>query len=226
MTVTLEGGNESASGTVYAPDEAQISTAVTLLGVSYPLDITGLVVKPTNITVGVGETIPEIPEDLELTEEQMETLNTATASVNNFLKGVIASIASGVKEFVNSLLENEEQTGESYRLEVFEQLKVVSYQPGTSYTVDITPWYNLFVEEEAQESDSLVKTGMLENSQLTSSVQVSLEVPEDITLNEYTYVFHKRSDGRTEYIKPDQITGQVLTFTTTSFSEFTVVNDT
>ena len=226
VTVTLEGGNESASGTAYAPDEAQVSTAVTLLGVSYPLDITGLVVKPTNITVGVGETIPEIPEDLELTEEQRETLNTATASSKNFLEGVIASIASGVKEFVNSLLENEEQTGESYRLEVFEQLKVVSYQPGTSYTVDITPWYNLFVEEEAQESDSLVKTGMLENSQLTSPVQVSLEVPEDITLNEYTYVFHKRSDGRTEYIKPDQITGQVLTFTTTSFSEFTVVNDT
>ena len=55
-------------------------------------------------------------------------------------------------------------------------------------------------------------------------MQVTLQVPAEITLDAHTYIRHERSDGRIEYIRPS-ITGQTVTFQTTGFSVFEVVSD-
>ena len=115
-----------------------------------------------------------------------------------------------------------------YYFQVYQSLTVVEYTPGKVYTVDIEPRYNLYrLEGDAPEpgdSDEPIATDTLPNSQLKDDVKVSLAVPTGITLDETTYVLHRRGDGSMEYIRPE-INGTVITFFTDSFSQFSVVSD-
>ena len=224
VTLTLSGNSQSASGTVWG--ESAVSS-VTLNGVEYPMDVTGIVVRDTTSDVGVGGTTATVPDELPGLEEQDQAqLEKAANDAANKLTNVLQSIAAGVKTFIESLTENQEPS--HYYLKVFESLYVVGYVPGESYTVDIEPHYRLYqVEEEGQEpseGQEALHSGVLESDLLRAPVQVSLVVPAGLTLDENTYILHE--DGT--YIKPDNFDAKAhtLTFTTPHFSQFTVVNDT
>ena len=224
VTLTLSGNSQSASGTVWG--ESAVSS-VTLNGVEYPMDVTGIVVRDTTSDVGVGGTTATVPDELPGLEEQDQAqLEEAAKDAANKLTNVLQSIAAGVETFIESLTENQEPS--HYYLKVFESLYVVGYVPGESYTVDIEPHYRLYqVEEEGQEpseGQEALHSGVLESDLLRAPVQVSLVVPAGLTLDENTYILHE--DGT--YIKPDNFDAKAhtLTFTTPHFSQFTVVNDT
>ena len=224
VTLTLSGNSQSASGTVWGENAV---SSVTLNGVEYPMDVTGIVVLDTTSDVGIGDTTATVPEELPGLEEQDQAqLEKAANDAANKLTNVLQSIAAGVKTFIESLTENQEPS--HYYLKVFESLYVVGYVPGESYTVDIEPHYRLYqVEEEGQEpseGQEALHSGVLESDLLRAPVQVSLAVPAGLTLDENTYILHE--DGT--YIKPDSFDNDshILTFTTPHFSQFTVVNDT
>ena len=223
VTLTLSGNSQSASGTVWGENAV---SSVTLNGVEYPMDVTGIVVRDTTSDVGVGGTTATVPEELPGLEEQDQAqLEEAANDAANKLTNVLQSIAAGVKTFIESLTENQEPS--HYYLKVFESLYVVGYVPGESYTVDIEPHYRLYQVEEGQEpseGQEALHSGVLESDLLRAPVQVSLVVPAGLTLNENTYILHE--DGT--YIKPDNFdaNAHTLTFTTPHFSQFTVVNDT
>ena len=224
VTLTLSGNSQSASGTVWGENAV---SSVTLNGVEYPMDVTGIVVLDTTSDVGIGDTTATVPDELPGLEEQDQAqLEEAANDAANKLTNVLQSIAAGVKTFIESLTENQEPS--HYYLKVFESLYVVGYVPGESYTVDIEPHYRLYqVEEEGQEpseGQEALHSGVLESDLLRAPVQVSLAVPAGLMLNENTYILHE--DGT--YIKPDNFdaNAHTLTFTTPHFSQFTVVNDT
>ena len=224
VTLTLSGNSQSASGTVWGENAV---SSVTLNGVEYPMDVTGIVVLDTTSDVGIGDTTATVPDELPGLEKQDQAqLEKAANDAANKLTNVLQSIAAGVETFIESLTENQEPS--HYYLKVFESLYVVGYVPGESYTVDIEPHYRLYqVEEEGQEpseEQEALHSGVLESDLLRAPVQVSLIVPAGLTLNENTYILHE--DGT--YIKPDNFDAKAhtLTFTTPHFSQFTVVNDT
>ena len=224
VTLTLSGNSQSASGTVWGENAV---SSVTLNGVEYPMDVTGIVVLDTTSDVGIGDTTATVPDELPGLEEQDQAqLEKAANDAANKLTNVLQSIAAGVETFIESLTENQEPS--HYYLKVFESLYVVGYVPGESYTVDIEPHYCLYqVEEEGQEpseEQEALHSGVLESDLLRAPIQVSLAVPEGIELDENTYIVHE--DGT--FIKPDSFDNDnhTLTFTTPHFSQFTVVNDT
>lgn len=224
VTLTLSGNSQSASGTVWGENAV---SSVTLNGVEYPMDVTGIVVRDTTSDVGIGDTTATVPDELPGLEEQDQAqLEKAAGNDENKLINVLQSIAAGVKTFIESLTENQEPS--HYYLKVFESLHVVGYVPDKSYTVDIEPHYRLYqVEEEGQKpskEQEALHSGVLERNLLRAPVQVSLVVPAGLTLDENTYILHE--DGT--YIKPDSFDNDnhTLTFTTPHFSQFTVVNDT
>ena len=223
VTLTLSGNSQSASGTVWGENAV---SSVTLNGVEYPMDVTGIVVLDTTSDVGIGDTTATVPDELPGLEEQDQAqLEEAANDAANKLTNVLQSIAAGVKTFIESLTENQEPS--HYYLKVFESLYVVGYVPGESYTVDIEPHYRLYQVEEGQEpseGQEALHSGVLESDLLRAPVQVSLAVPAGLMLNENTYILHE--DGT--YIKPDNFdaNAHTLTFTTPHFSQFTVVNDT
>ena len=224
VTLTLSGNSQSASGTVWGENAV---SSVTLNGVEYPMDVTGIVVLDTTSDVGIGDTTATVPDELPGLEEQDQAqLEKAANDAANKLTNVLQSIAAGVETFIESLTENQEPS--HYYLKVFESLYVVGYVPGESYTVDIEPHYRLYqVEEEGQEpseEQEALHSGVLESDLLRAPIQVSLAVPEGIELDENTYIVHE--DGT--FIKPDSFDNDnhTLTFTTPHFSQFTVVNDT
>ena len=224
VTLTLSGNSQSASGTVWGENAV---SSVTLNGVEYPMDVTGIVVLDTTSDVGIGDTTATVPDELPGLEEQdQDQLEKAAGNNENKLINVLQSIAAGVETFIESLTENQEPS--HYYLKVFESLYVVGYVPGESYTVDIEPHYRLYqVEEEGQEpseGQEALHSGVLESDLLRAPVQVSLVVPAGLTLDENTYILHE--DGT--FIKPDSFDNDnhTLTFTTPHFSQFTVVNDT
>ena len=224
VTLTLSGNSQSASGTVWGENAV---SSVTLNGVEYPMDVTGIVVLDTTSDVGIGDTTATVPDELPGLEEQDQAqLEEAANNAANKLTNVLQSIAAGVETFIESLTENQEPS--HYYLKVFESLYVVGYVPGESYTVDIEPHYRLYqVEEEGQEpseGQEALHSGVLESDLLRAPVQVSLVVPAGLTLDENTYILHE--DGT--FIKPDSFDNDnhTLTFTTPHFSQFTVVNDT
>ena len=223
VTLTLSGNSQSASGTVWGENAV---SSVTLNGVEYPMDVTGIVVLDTTSDVGIGDTTATVPDELPGLEEQDQAqLEEAANNAANKLTNVLQSIAAGVETFIESLTENQEPS--HYYLKVFESLHVVGYVPDESYTVDIEPHYRLYKVEEGQEpseEQEALHSGVLESDLLRAPIQVSLAVPEGIELDENTYIFHE--DGT--YIKPDNFNNEThtLTFTTPHFSQFTVVNDT
>ena len=223
VTLTLSGNSQSASGTVWGENAV---SSVTLNGVEYPMDVTGIVVLDTTSDVGIGDTTATVPDELPGLEEQDQAqLEKAANDAANKLTNVLQSIAAGVETFIESLTENQEPS--HYYLKVFESLYVVGYVPGESYTVDIEPHYRLYKVEEGQEpseEQEALHSGVLESDLLRAPIQVSLAVPEGIELDENTYIVHE--DGT--FIKPDSFDNDnhTLTFTTPHFSQFTVVNDT
>ena len=223
VTLTLSGNSQSASGTVWGENAV---SSVTLNGVEYPMDVTGIVVLDTTSDVGIGDTTATVPDELPGLEEQDQAqLEKAANDAANKLTNVLQSIAAGVETFIESLTENQEPS--HYYLKVFESLYVVGYVPGESYTVDIEPHYCLYKVEEGQEpseEQEALHSGVLESDLLRAPIQVSLAVPEGIELDENTYIVHE--DGT--FIKPDSFDNDnhTLTFTTPHFSQFTVVNDT
>ena len=224
VTLTLSGNSQSASGTVWGENAV---SSVTLNGVEYPMDVTGIVVLDTTSDVGVGGTTATVPDELPGLEKQDQAqLEEAANDAANKLTNVLQSIAAGVKTFIENLTENQEPS--HYYLKVFESLHVVGYVPDKSYTVDIEPHYRLYqVEDEGQEpseGQEALHSGVLESDLLRAPVQVSLVVPAGLTLDENTYILHE--DGT--YIKPDNFDAKAhtLTFTTPHFSQFTVVKDT
>ena len=223
VTLTLSGNSQSASGTVWGENAV---SSVTLNGVEYPMDVTGIVVLDTTSDVGIGDTTATVPDELPGLEKQdQDQLEKAAGNDENKLINVLQSIAAGVETFIESLTENQEPS--HYYLKVFESLHVVGYVPDESYTVDIEPHYRLYKVEEGQEpseEQEALHSGVLESDLLRAPIQVSLAVPEGIELDENTYIVHE--DGT--FIKPDSFDNDnhTLTFTTPHFSQFTVVNDT
>ncbi|OUN82867.1 hypothetical protein B5G06_08915 [Flavonifractor sp. An52] len=233
ITVTVSGGGQSGSATVSSGETG----TVTLSGVTYGVDAGGLAVKPTDVTLTNGKTDVVPPAEgvtADLEDAQKEEMNTAANSVDNKFTNILAAIASAVEEIVEDALDKVEGEVSSVKMEVSQRLEVKEYTPGESYKVDITPVYQIVPDAKDGEeaggepgpSAGPIASGTLSNDQITAPVEVSIQVPSDITLTEgTTFVRHHRSDGRWEYIRPTTIKDHVLTFWTSSFSEFEVVSD-
>ena len=226
VTLELTGNGQSTSAKIYG--EEAVST-ITLSGVTYTVDVN---VTATSVKREDGATQPSI--SAELTEEEKGDVQNAANSENNRFVDIWGSIAGSFLDKVireaQEFQEKVEEVGESLYVEIYQKLDVVEYDPGAEnpiYKVDITPYYDIYVLEEGQmkpaDGAKPILGNALDNEQFQEKapVQVSLVVPAGITLDNHTYILHE--DGT--YIKPDKIEGQVLTFTTPHFSQFTVVND-
>ncbi len=226
VTLELTGNGQSTSAKIYG--EEAVST-ITLSGVTYTVDVN---VTATSVKREDGATQPSI--SAELTEEEKGDVQNAANSENNRFVDIWGSIAGSFLDKVireaQEFQEKVEEVGESLYVEIYQKLDVVEYDPGAEnpiYKVDITPYYDIYVLEEGQmkpaDGAKPILGNALDNEQFQekAAVQVSLVVPAGITLDNHTYILHE--DGT--YIKPDKIEGQVLTFTTPHFSQFTVVND-
>ena len=234
ITLQLSGNDVAASETIYGEGA---EGSITLLGVTYTVDVSAVAPIPVNVTPADGTTKASLSGSLELTDEAEKALSSATSSDDNKFENILAVISSGFQEFVEKILDQTPAVDEpdepeapekQYYFQVYQSLTVVEYTPGKVYTVDIEPRYNLYrLEGDAPEpgdSDEPIATDTLPNSQLKDDVKVSLAVPTGITLDETTYVLHRRGDGSMEYIRPE-INGTVITFFTDSFSQFSVVSD-
>ncbi|MCU7652506.1 phosphodiester glycosidase family protein [Acutalibacter sp. LFL-21] len=226
VTLELTGNGQSTSAKIYG--EEAVST-ITLSGVTYTVDVN---VTATSVKREDGATQASI--SAELTEEEKAAVQDAAKSENNRFVDIWGSIAGSFLDKVireaQEFQEKVEEVGESLYVEIYQKLDVVEYDPGAEnpiYKVDITPYYDIYVLEEGQmkpaDGAKPILGNALDNEQFQEKapVQVSLVVPAGITLDNHTYILHE--DGT--YIKPDKIEGQVLTFTTPHFSQFTVVND-
>ena len=234
ITLQLSGNDVAASETIYGEGA---EGSITLLGVTYTVDVSAVAPIPVNVTPADGTTKASLSGSLELNDEDKEALGSATSSEGNKFENILAVISSGFQEFVEKILDQTPAVDEpdepeapekQYYFQVYQSLTVVEYTPGKVYTVDIEPRYNLYrLEEDTAEpgdSDEPIATDTLPNSQLKDDVKVSLTVPTGIILDKTTYVLHRRGDGSTEYIRPE-INGTVITFFTDSFSQFSVVSD-
>ena len=227
VTLELTGNGQSTSAKIYG--EEAVST-ITLSGVTYTVDVN---VTATSVKREDGATQASI--SAELTEEEKSAVQDAAKSENNRFVDIWGSIAGSFLDKVireaQEFQEKVEEVGESLYVEIYQKLDVVEYDPSAEnliYKVDITPYYDIYVLEEGQmkpaDGAKPILGNALDNEQFQEKapVQVSLVVPAGLMLDENTYILHE--DGT--YIKPDKIEGQVLTFTTPHFSQFTVVNDT
>ena len=236
ITLRLSGNDEAASETIYGEGA---EGSITLLGVTYTVDVSAVAPIPVNVTPADGTTKASLSGSLELTDEAEKALNSATSSAGNKFENILAVISSGFQEFVEGILDQTPAVDEpdepeapekQYYFQVYQSLTVVEYTPGKVYTVNIEPRYNLYRLKEGtaepEDSDEPIATDTLPNSQLKDDVKVSLTVPTGIILDKTTYVLHRRGDGSTEYIRPEINGDHVITFFTDSFSQFTVVKDT
>ena len=235
ITLQLSGNDVAASETIYGEGA---EGSITLLGVTYTVDVSAVAPIPVNVTPADGTTKASLSGSLELTDEAEKALNSATSSAGNKFENILAVISSGFQEFVEGILDQTPAVDEpdepeapekQYYFQVYQSLTVVEYTPGKVYTVNIEPRYNLYRLKEGtaepEDSDEPIATDTLPNSQLKDDVKVSLTVPTGIILDKTTYVLHRRGDGSTEYIRPEINGDHVITFFTDSFSQFSVVSD-
>lgn len=223
VNVTMSTSASSGSGNIAVGETGTLW----FNSVAYTVDATGILVNPGNVTTSAGETVSEVAEDVveseELTEATESVDNKFGASVFGALEGAIGDVIEGAKA-------NEEWTGTTeFALEVFQKITVTAYNAATSvYTVDIVPAYRIGPDDGSGKPIAEGATGEFSDGQIVGPVEVSLVVPSDIKVNESTYVRHTFANGGYEIIKPTipTIAGrQVLTFWTSSFSEFSVVSD-
>lgn len=225
----INGVESSAYTTVKIPAQEDTENAGIRLGgnVNFQVDVSNVVARPIDITLETGEVESGVSDEIELTEEERQTLNQTAQSADNQFGNILSAIAKHVEQIVTSVIEELDQQAEKVTMKVSQNLQVVDYKPGETYKVNITPVYSLYSPSETGEETPLVTGAAITNDQIAVPVEVSLKVPEDITLNDTTFIRHERSDGRTEYIRPDIILdGNILKFMTDSFSEFEVVTDT
>ena len=235
IALRLSGNDVTASETIYGEGA---EGSITLLGVTYTVDVSAVAPIPVNVTPAAGATEASLSGSLELNDEDKEALGSATSSAGNKFENILAVISSGFQEFVEEILDQTPAVDEpdepeapekQYYFQVYQSLTVLEYTPGKVYTVDIEPRYNLYRLEEdtekPEDSDEPIATDTLPNSQLKDDVKVSLTVPTGIALDKTTYVLHRRGDGSTEYIRPEINGDHVITFFTDSFSQFSVVSD-
>ena len=235
IALQLSGNDVTASETIYGEGA---EGSITLLGVTYTVDVSAVAPIPVNVTPADGATKASLSGSLELNDEDKEALGSATSSAGNKFENILAVISSGFQEFVEEILDQTPAVDEpdepeapekQYYFQVYQSLTVLEYTPGKVYTVDIEPRYNLYRLEEdtekPEDSDEPIATDTLPNSQLKDDVKVSLTVPTGIALDKTTYVLHRRGDGSTEYIRPEINGDNVISFFTDSFSQFSVVSD-
>lgn len=218
VTAKLLDGAQSASAQVTC---GQTDGSVSMGGITYTVNAEKLIAALPKIDLAEGETQMEIPE-LELGEDAKAELEEAANAEDNGLNGLNASLAAGAEDLVRNALGETEMPENGVELKTYGSMTVVEYVPEISYTVDIVPSFEL--SEKDSEAEPIAK-GVIANAQLEAPVEVVLEVPAGITLDENTYIRHIHADGSSSYIKPHRIEGQTLYFYTDSFSRFQVVSD-
>lgn len=218
VTAKLLGGAQSASAQVSC---GQTDGSVSMGGITYTVNAEKLIAALPKIDLAEGENQMKIPE-LELEEDAKAELEKAANAEDNGLNGLNASLAAGAEDLVRNALGETKMPESGVELKTYGSMTVVEYVPGTSYTVDIVPSFEL--SEKDSEAEPIAK-GVITNAQLKAPVEVVLKVPAGITLDENTYVRHIHADGSSNYIKPHRIEGQTLYFYTDSFSRFQVVSD-
>ena len=218
VTAKLLDGAQSASAQVIC---GQTDGSVSMGGIAYTVNAEKLIAVRLEIDLVEGETRIELP-DLELGENARAELAAAVNEGSNRLNGLNASLASRVEDLVQNAMGETEMPKSGVELKTYGSMTVVEYVPGTSYTVDIVPSFEL--SEKDSEAEPIARD-VIANAQLDAPVEVVLEVPTGITLDENTYVRHIYANGSSNYIKPHQIKEQTLYFYTDSFSRFQVVSD-
>ena len=216
VTAKLLGGAQSASAQVTC---GQTDGSVSMGGITYTVNAEKLIAALPEIDLVEGENQMEIPPELKDAKAELEE---AANAEDNGLNGLSASLAAGAEDLVRKALGETEMPESGVELKTYGSMTVVEYVPGTSYTVDIVPSFEL--SEKDSEAEPIAK-GVITNAQLKAPVEVVLKVPAGITLDENTYVRHIHADGSSNYIKPHRIEGRTLYFYTDSFSRFQVVSD-
>lgn len=220
VNVTMSTSASSGSGNIAVGETGTLW----FNGVEYTVDATGVLVNPVHVTTSAGETVSEVAKGVIASE----ALNTARQDEGNkFGSSVFGALEEAIGSVIADAEEKEEWTDATvFALEVFQQITVTAYDTVASvYTVDIVPAYRIGPDNGYGKpvAESAI-TGTFDDDQIIGPVEVSLVVPRDIAVGESTYVRHVLANGGYEIIKP-AIAGQVLTFWTSSFSEFSVVSD-
>ena len=216
VTAKLLGGAQSASAQVTC---GQTDGSVSMGGITYTVNAEKLIAALPEIDLVEGENQMKIPPELKDAKAELEE---AANAEDNGLNGLNASLAAGAEDLVRKALGETEMPESGVELKTYGSMTVVEYVPGTSYTVDIVPSFEL--SEKDSEAEPIAK-GVIANAQLKAPVEVVLKVPAGIPLDENTYVRHIHADGSSNYIKPHRIEGKMLYFYTDSFSRFQVVSD-
>ena len=216
VRVTLRALNGGSGSATVGSTEDNRQGAVTLNGVVYLIDGSGLVKPEAEVTLGatsadLGEEIPE---------ESAETVKPAAEDEANAFGGVAPAVSGSADELAAEALESAEE--KEVTVEVSMSLTAVGFSAEDGlYSVDITPVYVVKVDGEA-----LGESRTLPNSAILAPVTVTIKVPAGLTLDEHTYIRHTMEDGAVEYIKPQvDSENMTVTFKTASFSLFTVCTD-
>ena len=218
VTAELLDGTLSASARV---THGQTDGSVPIGGITYTVNTEKLIAALPEIDLVEGENQMEIPE-LELEADAKADLKEAAKAEDNGLNGLNASLALRVKALFQNAMGETEMPVNGVKVKTYGNMTVVEYIPGTSYTVNIVPRFEL--SEKDSEAEPIAE-GVIANAQLEAPVEVVLKVPTGITMNENTYIRHIHANGRSSYIKPHRIYGQTLYFYADSFSHFQVISD-
>lgn len=214
IVCSIENTTIYVSGIISAGDNITI-TAFSATGISTSTTVG----KEENSKLPIGDTfytvdvsgLAVLPQNMSIKEESKNVTHLA------------ASVAGSVEKIVNEVpgINNETSVEMTVSLKI-EPKNTSQDEENATYTVDIKPVYTIKAGDE-----EIVANQDLPNEYLKVPVLVSLTVPDKIKLDEdSTFVQHKHSGGKTEYIKPQDISGNALTFWAHSFSEYTVCSDT
>ena len=213
VAAKLAEGQQSASAEVSC---GQTDGSVVMGGITYTVNAASMVKSVNEISFADGTTEVGV-----LPENASERLKAAATAENNGVIGLNASLAAEAENLVKNALGETEAPANGVVVTTYGYIDVVEYVPEKSYTVKITPRFAINEKDGAE-----LAAGMIQNDWLSAPVEVKLTVPSEINLDlAKTYIRQTRADGSSEYIKPNRIEGQTVSFKADELCTFEIVND-
>ena len=213
VAAKLAEGQQSASAEVSC---GQTDGSVVMGGITYTVNAASMVKSVNEISFADGTTEVGV-----LPENASESLKAAATAENNGVIGLNASLAAEAENLVKNALGETEAPANGVVVTTYGYIDVVEYVPEKSYTVKITPRFAINEKDGAE-----LAAGMIQNDWLSAPVEVKLTVPSEINLDlAKTYIRQTRADGSSEYIKPNRIEGQTVSFKADELCTFEIVND-
>ena len=226
------------AGVTVTPDFSEDGKTLTLkvddtVVATYPIDTTAVVTAPANVDVtestpdtSVGAGIDEADQD-DITSALGDATNTkvdglaAAGITTGIVNAAQAALKSGKDAEGNDL----DEKYDGVEIQVYAKIEAVSYSNDTGsakFRLSITPCYKV-VATNSTDSDTVVLIAETKLPALASGVQVSVKLPSGFPTSNL-FARHYLTGGGTE-ILPVSVSGDVATWTQSSFSEVELFSD-